>query len=111
MRVPTLIYQHPTHHSRRTSDLWHLAAYGLGAAFLATLITLLTLLWKDRIDHGFVGLILLLVIVLFTVAFSFLVAAATPGISIKIAVTVFSGILALGSKLLSERFLKYLESK
>lgn len=92
------------------SDLWHLAAYGLGAAFLATLATLLVLLWKANIDHGFLGLIFLLVIVLFIVAFSFVVAAATPGISIKIAVTLFSGILALGSKLLSDRFLKYLES-
>ena len=92
------------------SDLWQLAAYGLGAAFLATLATLLVLLWKANIDHGFLGLIFLLVIVLFIVAFSFVVAAATPGISIKVAVTVFSGILALGSKLLSDRFLKYLES-
>lgn len=92
------------------SDLWHLAAYGLGAAFLATLATLLVLLWKANIDHGYLGLIFLLVIVLFIVAFSFVVAAATPGISIKVAVIVFSGILALGSKLLSDRFLKYLES-
>ena len=79
-------------------------------AFLATLITLLTLLWKDRIDHGFVGLILLLVVVLFIVAFSGLVAAATPGISIKIAVTVIGGIISIGSKLLSDRFIVYLSS-
>ena len=94
-----------------SSDLWCIAAAGLGAAFLATLATLLVLLWKADIDHGFLGLIFLFVVVLFIVAFAFLVAAATPGISIKVAATVFSGLTALGSKLLSDRFLKYLESE
>jgi cobalamin biosynthesis protein CobD/CbiB len=92
------------------SELWHIAACGLGAAFVATIATVLMLLWKSEIDHGLLGLIFLIVIVLFTVAFSFIVAAATPGFSIKVAATVFSGILTLGSKLLSDRFLDYLGS-
>ena len=92
-------------------ELWRLSAYGLGAAYLLTLVVLLVILWQSNIEHGFLGLIFLLTIVLFLVAFSFLVAAATPGISIKVAVTVFNGLLAFASKLLSDRFLKYLESE
>lgn len=93
------------------ADVWQIAAYGLGAAFVLSLLTLALLLWKASIDHGFLGLIFLLIVVLFIVGFSFIVAAATPGISMKVAVTVFNGLLALGSKLLSDRFLKYLESE
>jgi hypothetical protein len=57
------------------------------------------------------GLIFLLVMTIYLVAFSFLVAAATPSLAMKVAVTVFNGLLAFGSKLLSDRFLKYLESE
>lgn len=92
-------------------EIWRMLAYGLGASFLAILAVYLILLFKAEIDHGFLGLILLLIMVIYLIAFSFLIAAATPGISIKIAVTVFNGILAFGSRLISDRFLKYLESE
>jgi cobalamin biosynthesis protein CobD/CbiB len=69
------------------------------------------LLWQAHIDHGFLGLIFLLVVVMFLGALSFLVAAVTPGWSAKLAVTVFNGILAFGARMLSDRFLKYLESE
>jgi hypothetical protein len=82
----------------------------LGGGFLLTLVAFSLLLFFSNIDHGFLGLILLLILVIFLVAFSFLVAAATPGISTKIAIVVIDGALALGSKLLSDRFLVYLES-
>jgi hypothetical protein len=68
------------------------------------------MLFRSKIDHGFLGLILLLVLVVFSVTFSFLVAAATPSISIKVAITLIDGCLTLGAKLLSSRFLDYLES-
>jgi uncharacterized membrane protein len=88
-----------------------LLAYGLGAAFVLTWVVYLAVLHKADIDHGFMGLIFLLVMVVYLVAFSFLVAAATPSLSMKVAITVFNGVLAFGSKLLSDRFLKYLESE
>jgi hypothetical protein len=91
-------------------DIWRLFAYGLGGAFVIALGVFLVLLFHAEIDHGFLGLIFLLIMVIFLVAFSFLVAAATPSLSMKVAVTVFNGVLAFGSKLLSDRFLKYLES-
>jgi hypothetical protein len=90
--------------------IWHWLALGLGIAFVLTLGVFVLLLFHAEIDHGFLGLIFLLIMVIFLIGFSFLVAAATPGISIKVAVTVFNGILAFASKLLSDRFLKYLES-
>jgi hypothetical protein len=92
------------------TDLWRVLASGIGIAFVLSLVTLLVLLSQSEIDHGFLGLIFLLILVVFLVAFSLLVAAATPGWSIKVAVTVFNGILAFGTKLISDRFLQYLES-
>lgn len=92
-------------------EIWRLLSYGLGIAFVLTWVVFLVVLWKAEIDHGFMGLIFLLILVVFLVAFSFLVAAATPSLSMKVAVTVFNGVLAFGSKLLSDRFLKYLESE
>jgi hypothetical protein len=92
-------------------DLWRWLAIGVGISFVLCLLTLLVLLHKSGIDHGFLGLIFLLILVVFLVAFSFLVAAGTPGWSMKFAVTVFNGILAFGTKLISDRFLKYLESE
>jgi hypothetical protein len=93
------------------TNLWHILAWGVGLAFVMSIGTLLILLVKAEIDHGFLGLIFLIILVVFLVALSFLVAAATPGWSIKAAITVFNGILAFGSKLISDRFLKYLESE
>jgi hypothetical protein len=92
-------------------DLWRLLALGLGIAFVLSLLTLIVILWQSGIDHGFLGLIFLIILVVFLVAMSLLVAAGTPGWSIKLAVTVFDGILAFGSKLISNRFLQYLESE
>jgi hypothetical protein len=94
-----------------TTELWRMLAWGIGIAFVLSLIMLVILLVKSGIDHGFLGLIFLLILVVFLVAFSLLVAAATPGWSIKVAVTVFNGILAFGTRLISDRFLNYLESE
>lgn len=91
-------------------EIWRWCAVGLGAAFIMTLGVLLVFMFKSKIDHGFLGLMLLLTLVVFAVAFSFLVAAATPGLAIKVAIAVIDGLLALGTKLLSGRFLQYLES-
>jgi hypothetical protein len=93
------------------ADLWRLLAWGVGIAFVLSLTTLVILLLQSGIDHGFLGLIFLIILVVFLVALSLLVAAATPGWTIKVAVTVFDGILAFGSKLVSDRFLEYLESE
>jgi hypothetical protein len=65
-------------------------------AFVLSLATLVILLVQSGIDHGFLGLIFLIILVVFLVAFSLLVAAATPGWSIKVAVAVFDGTLAFG---------------
>jgi hypothetical protein len=91
-------------------DVWRVFGFCLGVAFIATLGVFSLMLFYSKIDHGFLGLILLLVLVIFSVTFSFLVAAATPSISIKIAIAFIDGCLALGTKLLSGRFLDYLES-
>jgi hypothetical protein len=93
------------------ADLWRLLAWGVGIAFVLSLTTLVILLLQSGIDHGFLGLIFLIILVVFLVALSLMVAAATPGWTIKVAVTVFDGILAFGSKLVSDRFLEYLESE
>jgi len=90
--------------------IWRWCALGLGAAFTLTLGVLLAFMFKSKIDHGFLGLMFLLTLLVFAVAFSFLVAAATPGIAIKVAIAVIDGLFALGAKLLSGRFLQYLES-
>jgi hypothetical protein len=92
------------------ADLWRCLAWGIGLAFILSLITIVFILKADRIDHGFLGLIFLLVHVIFLFLLSLLIAAATPGFSIKLAVAIFDGILALGTKLTSDRFLDYLES-
>lgn len=93
------------------TDLWHVLAWGVGIAFLLSLVTLIVLLERASIDHGFLGLIFLIIMVVFLVALSLLVAAATPGWTIKLSVTVFNGILAFGTRLISDRFLTYLESE
>jgi hypothetical protein len=92
------------------SDLWRILAWGVGIGFTLSLIMLVVLLERAEIDHGFLGLIFLITLVVFLVSLSFLVAAATPGWSIKVAVTILNGILTFGSKLISDRFLRYLES-
>jgi hypothetical protein len=65
--------------------------------------------WTE-IDHGFLGLIVLLMLIFFLVAFSFLVAASAAGVDIKLAVVIVDALVLLGSKLLAPRFLQYLES-
>jgi len=89
---------------------WRVMAFFLGGAFVAALVLVSLLLFRSHIDHGFLGLIFLLVLVVFLVAFSFLVAAASPGVSMKVTIVVVDGVLGIGTKLLSDRFLTYLES-
>jgi hypothetical protein len=91
-------------------EIWRWCAIGLGGAFTLTVGVLLAFMRCSTIDHGFLGLMLLISLVVFAVTFSFLVAAATPGVAIKVAIVVIEGLLALGTKLLSARFLDYLES-
>lgn len=91
-------------------ELWRRCSTGLGLAFLLTLGVLLVFMFKSRIDHGFLGLILLLTMIVFAVSFSFLIAAATPGIAIKVGIAVIDGLLALAAKLLTGPFIGYLKS-
>jgi len=92
-------------------SVWRVFGLCLGGAFVLTLVVFCLLLFCSQIDHGFLGLILLLVLIVFAVTFSFLVAAATPSISTKVAIVFVDGCLALGTKLISSRFLDYLESE
>lgn len=81
-------------------------AVGLGTGFAMAMAYLVILAFQE-VDKGYIGLILLLVIIFFLIAFSFLVAASTSGISIKIAVGVVDAFVLLGSKLLAPNFLIY----
>jgi hypothetical protein len=81
-------------------------AIGLGGGFAVTMVYLAILAFQD-VDKGYIGLILLLVIIFFLIAFSFLVAAATPSVSIKVAVCVVDAFVLIGSKLLAPNFLIY----
>jgi len=82
---------------------------GLGIAFVMTMIWIMVFMVRSQIDHGFLGLILLLSLIFFLIAFSFLVAASAKGIDIKIAIVVVDAFVLFGSKLLAPRFLEYLE--
>jgi hypothetical protein len=84
-------------------------AIGLGGGFAVTMVYLAILAFQD-VDKGYIGLILLLVIIFFLIAFSFLVAAATPGISIKVAVGIVDAFVLIGSKLLAPNFLMYVST-
>jgi len=81
---------------------------GLGVGFVIVIGYLILLLQEQEIDLGLLGLMFLLTVIFFLIAFSFLVAAATPGIEIKVAVSVVDALVLLGSKLLAPSFLDYL---
>lgn len=83
---------------------------GLGGAF-ALAFLVVVLLRFSGIDQGFLGLILLLVLVIFALCFTIMVAALTPGVAIKIVVGVVDALAAIAARLLSPRFLDYLESE
>jgi len=91
-----------------TSRQWF--AIGLGGAFLVVAFLILAFMFWSEIDHGFLGLIVLLSLIFFLIAFSFLVAASVAGFDIKIAIAVVDALVLFGSKLLAPRFLQYLES-
>lgn len=103
-----------------TKDAWLWFGAGLGLAFLVT-IALIVMFFRysayhaeteeDAIDLGFVGLILLLVTILYLVAFSFLVAASTKGLDIKLLVAAVDAFVLIGSKLLAPEFLRYLNEE
>ncbi len=63
------------------------------------------------VDLGFLGLILLLETIFFLVAFSFLVAASTKGIEVKVLVAAVDALVLFGSKLLAPEFLRYLNDE
>ena len=98
---------------------WQWFGIGLGAAFLVTIGVIVLFLCHSAffdeedqgIDTGFLGLILMLVTILYLVAFSFLVAASAKGIDIKILVAVVDAFVLIGSKLLAPEFLRYLSDQ
>jgi hypothetical protein len=92
----------------QTSIAWF--SLGLGAAFAITMLCIMLFMFFSYIDHGFLGLIILLSIIFFLIGFSFLVAASAKGLDIKVAVMAVDALVLLGSKLLAPRFLEYLES-
>jgi hypothetical protein len=81
----------------------------LGGAFLLTMLILLAFK-SSKIDHGFLGLMFLLTLVVFLIAFSLLIAASVPGLAIKFTVAVVDTATVIASGLLKPRFLEYLES-
>lgn len=91
-----------------SARLWF--SVGLGAAFVLTLLGIIAFMKWSRIDHGFLGLMFLLTLIFFLIAFSFLVAASVSGVGIKVAVSIVDSFVLFGSKLLAPRFLQYLES-
>jgi len=81
---------------------------GLGAAFVIAMCFNFVLLKTDKSDIGFSGLLFLLTLIFFLIAFSFLVAASTPGIEIKVAVAIVDAFVLLGGKLFTPHFLDYI---
>ncbi|MCF2522155.1 hypothetical protein [Bradyrhizobium sp. G127] len=80
---------------------------GLGGAFVFSMAFIFAGL-KQEFDAGWLGLIFLLNMIFYLIAFSFLVAATTPGSEIKIAVAVVDGLLLIAGKMFSPTFLDYL---
>jgi hypothetical protein len=97
-------------------EAWHWFSLGLGIAFITTIgIIVLFVYTGDRgeasIDQGFLGLILLLTSIFYLIGFSFLVAASTKGVDIKLMVAAVDGVVLLGGKLLAPNFLRYLNDE
>ncbi|MDI3567112.1 hypothetical protein [Bradyrhizobium sp. Arg816] len=99
---------------------WQWFGAGLGLAFLITIGIIIMFFWysafhaeteEDAIDAGFLGLMLLLVTIFYLVAFSFLVAASTKGLDIKLLVATVDAFVLIGSKLLAPVFLRYLSNE
>ena len=59
---------------------------GLGVGFVIVIGYLILLLQEQEIDLGWLGLMFLLTVIFFLIAFSFLVAAATPALPAKTAI-------------------------
>ncbi|WP_396604517.1 hypothetical protein ACFLEY_03835 [Bradyrhizobium sp. YCK136] len=103
-----------------TKDAWQWFGAGLGLAFLVTIALIVLFFWysayhaeteQDALDLGFLGLILLLVTIFYLVAFSFLVAASTKGLDVKLLVAAVDAFVLIGSKLLAPEFLRYLNEE
>lgn len=86
--------------------LWF--SVGLAAAFVISMGFIFALLKYGEIDLGYLGLIFMLTVIFYLIAFSFLIAASTPGISIKVAVAFIDAFVLIGSKLLGPSFLDYI---
>jgi hypothetical protein len=93
---------------------WQWFSVGLGVAFLVTIGIIVLFVFKGDseygIDQGFLGLILLLTTIFYLIGFSFLVAASTKGVDIKILVAAVDALVLIGSKLLAPNFISYLKS-
>ena len=98
-----------------TPAAWQWFSIVLGVAFLLTIGIIVLFVAKGDtdygIDQGFLGLIVLLTTIFYLIGFSFLVAASTKGLDIKLLVAAVDALVLIGSKLLAPDFLKYLQSE
>ncbi len=92
------------------AELFTWGGIGLCIAYLIAMWVIVVFMRISKIDHGFLGLMFLLSLVIFLIAFSFLVAASVPGSDIKVTVAVVDTYILIANQLLSDRFIKYLES-
>jgi hypothetical protein len=102
-----------------SGEAWRWFGGGLGAAFAITIVVIVLLFLhsafaknqENTIDLGFLGLIVLLVTIFYMIAFSFLVAASTKGLDIKLLVAAVDAFVLIGGKLLAPEFLRYLNDE
>jgi hypothetical protein len=100
-------------------EAWQWFGIGLGLAFIVTFGVIILFFCHSAffdktdqgIDTGFLGLILILVTILYLVAFSFLVAASAKGLDIKVLVAAVDAFVLIASKLLAPEFLRYLNDE
>ena len=81
---------------------------GLAVAFLIVIGFIVGLFRASKIDHGLLSLMFLSCLMLFLIAFSFLLAGAVPGHHIKIAVAVVDSTVFLGSVFLMRTLIPHL---
>lgn len=82
--------------------------WGLGGAFLLSLLVLVLFMFVSDIHQGLLGLIFLLDLIFFLIAFSIIIAAATPGWSVRLSIAIIDAVVAISTRLLSKTFLDWL---
>jgi hypothetical protein len=101
------------------AEAWQWFGIGLGLAFVITIGVIILFFCHSAffdkedqgIDTGFLGLILLLVTILYLVAFSFLIAASAKGLDVKVLIALVDAFVLVASKLLAPEFLRYLNDE